>query len=916
MSAGVSAEEVSPPLQAPSGHAGSLEALQETQRQIDGLLRQGRLREALPLLEGHLSRLRDVLGPRHPRTQEAMLRHGNALMRAGRAAEAVVVLRDAMESIGSAYGERHPSTLVADNDYSLALLNFGDAGAEEALERFERLRRVSSDVRGPRDPETLTILNNYALALAQRSRSAEAMTIYRQVARDRRLVLGAEHPLTLQAASNVAMQHLMLGDAQQAASQLEAVLASEIAALGERDPETLRTMGGLALALGLIGRKDEALRLREHIFRLQERATGELPPAGDVLGLVQALEDLGRIDDTLPLLERFIARAERERQEAAVISSDAQQSLFALHLMGYVRYAGNLALRQRVPEAFAVVERTKARGLIDRVATAAALDAGAVPAIDASRLRDLSDTLSEIGARLALAADADTRERLRTGRAAVARELSELQTSLKQRHPRFRQMTELSPASAADARRLLGRDSVFVSYVVAGDHVASYTLGHDGGLRHQAPRQVPGLGDAVEAFRLLHASPGGGRLRDGEGAPLLAWRWTVDGGPRWKVIDERVCMATAEGRPARAPKTAERPSTGAQERQGPSTIVGCPPAHAQVVGGREAREELARWLGGLLLEPLGLAIAGKRRIVVSPDGPLALLPFDLLAWRERRLVETHDVALVHSLSVLKLLKERLDQYAAGPPRQALLAMGNPVYEAAVGVEPDASAGTGQARARRVLRARSATGPAVPAAPVLQQFAWEELPWTALEIDGAVKLFADRGAQKFERRQASEQQLRQLSEDGRLATFRYLLFSAHGYFDITTPAASALVLARDGPEPSRDGLVTLAEWPALRLRSDLVILSACDTGRGAVVSGEGLVGLGYALYVAGNVNTLLTLWPIADEATAAFMSSYLRRVKSGLALGAALSATKREFLRHPNVAYRDPFYWAAFVINGV
>ena len=91
------------------------------------------------------------------------------------------------------------------------------------------------------------------------------------------------------------------------------------------------------------------------------------------------------------------------------------------------------------------------------------------------------------------------------------------------------------------------------------------------------------------------------------------------------------------------------------------------------------------------------------------------------------------------------------------------------------------------------------------------------------------------------------------------------------------------------------------------------MSACDSGVGKVVGGEGVLGLPFALFVAGNVNTLLTLWPVDDRATAEFVAAFFARVKSGATASQSLAATKREFSRHRR--WSHPAYWAAFVLVG-
>ncbi|MEN8216858.1 MAG: CHAT domain-containing protein [Pseudomonadota bacterium] len=130
-----------------------------------------------------------------------------------------------------------------------------------------------------------------------------------------------------------------------------------------------------------------------------------------------------------------------------------------------------------------------------------------------------------------------------------------------------------------------------------------------------------------------------------------------------------------------------------------------------------------------------------------------------------------------------------------------------------------------------------------------------------------------------------------------------------------PALSSIVLGQVDNPPGIDGYVTASEWPAYDLKSDLMVLSACQTGLGKVMSGEGVMGLPYAFYVAGNRNTLLTLWSISDKVTAKFITTFFAKLKTGVGQIEALTATKREFLKKGG-RYSHPVYWAVFVLYGV
>ena len=195
---------------------------------------------------------------------------------------------------------------------------------------------------------------------------------------------------------------------------------------------------------------------------------------------------------------------------------------------------------------------------------------------------------------------------------------------------------------------------------------------------------------------------------------------------------------------------------------------------------------------------------------------------------------------------------------------------------------------------------------------MQNLRWGNLPGTALEVETVSRIFqAD--ADKFVDGAASEATLQSLNKAGKLADYRYLLFSAHGYL-ASNPALTSLVLSLHDRTPDADGYITASEWPSYNFKSDLMVLSACDTGVGNTLPGEGVMGLPYALFVAGNRNTLLTLWPVADEATAEFMRRFFTRLKNGEAQVSALTAVKREFAADPT--YGHPRFWAAFVLYGV
>ncbi len=296
--------------------------------------------------------------------------------------------------------------------------------------------------------------------------------------------------------------------------------------------------------------------------------------------------------------------------------------------------------------------------------------------------------------------------------------------------------------------------------------------------------------------------------------------------------------------------------------------------------------ELGSAIYKCLLAPFQTQLAQVRRLVISPDGALAYLPFETLSNNGVALLDTVDIAYVQSLAVHQELTTRARSPNVSGP--ALLTLADPDYTLATAkVSPS----------RTLPRFLAAAN-------------WPSLPGTRVESSALLRLFP--GGQQWLGAQASRKELDKLQRSGALKQYRILHFATHGYVD---DDRSALVLSMlDGPD---QGYLQDTDVLDLQLNTDLVLLSACDTGIGRNVSGEGVMGLPYAFMLAGNSNTLMSLWPVDDAGTAALMTTFMTKVQSGTDLLAALNQTKREFARGVHgKAFADPRIWAAFVQYGI
>ncbi len=272
----------------------------------------------------------------------------------------------------------------------------------------------------------------------------------------------------------------------------------------------------------------------------------------------------------------------------------------------------------------------------------------------------------------------------------------------------------------------------------------------------------------------------------------------------------------------------------------------------------EAREvrtaELSRSLHDRLIRPLLPEIKG-RALTISPHAVLHYLPFAALSDGREYLIDRFSLRFTPSASALVYFRTDTPAKAG-----RLLALGNPDL--------------GNSR--------------------------YDLPNAQVEAVNVAAMFPDSRA--LVRADASKSAVKELGNG-----FAMLHFATHGKFDTDAPLSSGLYLA-PGSEPS--GVLTVSDLYSLRWDTDLVTLSACETGLGKVASGDDVIGLTRGFLYAGARSIVASLWEVDDAATEQLMVSFYRNLESG---------GKREALRLAQIATRElhpePRYWAAFQLLG-
>jgi len=318
---------------------------------------------------------------------------------------------------------------------------------------------------------------------------------------------------------------------------------------------------------------------------------------------------------------------------------------------------------------------------------------------------------------------------------------------------------------------------------------------------------------------------------------------------------------------------------------------------ADPVSAEERRTRAAaRALYQALVAPAEPLLKGVTHLVVAPDGPLALVPFEALLARDvpegapaprgAYLVERWEVSYTPSATALATR-------AGSAAARGIVALGDARFAPDSGATPVAEAGAAAAEGGAGVGGAAALAP---------------LPNTAAEVAALRALAGTRPVETLTGAAATRANLLAALER---TPAQLVHLATHGEANEVEPQRSGLWLAWDGAAP---GFLSVRDVLGLRLGADLVTLSACETGTGRLERGEGVLGLARAFLAAGSRSVVVSLWKVNDRSTAALMERFYRPLLTkGVPRETALAAAKRALLADPET--RSPFHWAPFVLVG-
>jgi CHAT domain-containing protein len=313
-------------------------------------------------------------------------------------------------------------------------------------------------------------------------------------------------------------------------------------------------------------------------------------------------------------------------------------------------------------------------------------------------------------------------------------------------------------------------------------------------------------------------------------------------------------------------------------------------------------EQAANELSGMILAPVAGELGNKRLVIVA-DGGLQYVPFAALSASTayQPLIVRHEVVSLPSASAFAVQRENLANRQPAP--KTLAVMADPVFS------------TADPRVRKDSETVALNGTRslehLPANVAGVQLTIPRLPFTRWEADQILAVARAGSNLKALDFRAN----RSIATSGELSKYRYVHFATHGYLDTSRAGLSAIVLSLyDEEGKPQDGFLRTHDVYNLKLPAELVVLSACETGLGKDVRGEGLEGLTRGFMYAGARRIVVSLWNVNDKATAALMQRlYTGMLRSNKTPAAALRAAQMEMLR--NAQWQSPYYWAPFVMQG-
>jgi CHAT domain-containing protein len=808
---------------------------------------------AEPLAQRALAIREKILGPEHPATARSVLNLANTYRLNAEYAKSESLHLRALAIQEKVQGPEHPDT--AEALAGVASIYNLTGGYLRAIQLLERAIAIREKVAGSKDSRIAFMLNVLAVAHQNAGDHARAEVLLQRALQISEDVMGSMHPDTADALGNLALLHIDFNEPRKAEPLLLRALAIKEKTYGQEHADTAAVLDNLGIVYNNIGAYSKAESLQLRALAINEKLGTTSPQTAFSLrrlGLAQWMQ--GNSVKALLWLQRAQKIQAKNSDSFLISGSESRKQDYqeALSDNVFINVSFSLSNTGRDSVALGLTSVLQYKGrTVDAMSDNVARLRQSVRAEDRTLFEELAEVAQQLSTLTYRGVGRLSSDVYRQRVDYLSRQQDALEAQLAKNSSRFRR--QMMPATLSTVRGALPADAVLVEWLRYRpfDPKAKSVPEQFGSPRYVA-YALKRLGDPV--------------------AIDLGTAESID-----RLVSE---FRLAASNPQRS----------------------------------DVRQR-ATALSKRIIEPLRLHISGARHLLLSPDSALNLIPMAALVdERARYLGERYEITYL--TSGRDLLRIAVSESA---PSSNAVIVADPDFGQRIRVAQADPQNTTVPQERSEELDRSG-------------LIFRSLPGAALEAEAIRQLLQSEEAHVFTGAKASEANLKRLHGP------RILHLATHGFFlsdqelrKATSPLSpypgdvivenpllrSGLALAGANQRRSGlsdDGILTALEASRLDLRgTELVVLSACETGVGEVSTGSGITGLRRGLLLAGAQTQVSSLWKVADLPTKELMTSFYRQLVSGKGRSAALRRAQREMLA--NAQQSHPYYWAGFVSIG-
>jgi len=683
------------------------------------------------------------------------------------------------------------------------------------------------------------------------------------------------HSMEAHILRNIGEIHWSLGETRKALEKYnEALLLSRASSERREEARALNDIGEVYRSFGetqkALDKFNEALAIRRAFSDRNGEAT-------TLLGIARVEQTRGALTQAHQTIEQAVGIIESLRAD---LREEHRASYLASRREYYESYIDILAERHRQNQtagfdatAFAVSESARARSLLELLTESRADIRQGVDSSLLERGRSLQQLLNEkAAAQFALLNRKHTPAEAEAAAKeidSITAEYEELRAQIRARNPRFAALTQPQPLGLAEIQQqVLDLDTLLLEYSLGDNASHLFVVSQTSITWSRLPKRAE-IEDATRRVRELLTAP---QPRPGDTEAKYQ--------ARVKEAGERYWLQAAE-------------------------------------------------LSRMLLGPVASQL-GKKRLAIVADGALQYIPFAALpapspgnyggrnsGAEPQPLFVEHEIVSLPSASTLATL--RRETAGRKPAEKSLAVLADPVFtDDDTRVRRDVSKAGAEDKTRsadpdkidvgflQMSRSGRETG------VIDAEGGFGRLLSTRREATAILALVPER-----ERMQALDfEASRTTALRPELGEYRIVHFATHGLLNNIHPELSGIVLSLVGKEGQpQDGFLRLQDIYNLKLPAELVVLSACQTGLGKEIKGEGLIGLARGFMYAGAPRIVASLWKVDDRATSELMKRFYQGVLGPEALSPAGALRQAQLSIWKEKQWREPYYWAAFVLQG-